>query len=213
MSQKTRVLLVDDHEMVRVGLRTLIEQSPDCEVMGEVQSLHDARTFLSSQQPDVVLLDIRLPDGSGFELCHYLQTFTNPPKVLVLTSYSERDVILKALSAGADGYLLKDIDSKGLLEAIRNVITGQSILDPAITRTVLNAFHHREADRPGRSNSLSPQEMRVLALVAEGKTNRQIGEALQLSEKTVKNYFSNILEKLELSRRSQAAAYYVENFR
>ncbi len=212
MNPKTRILLVDDHEMVRVGLRTLLETSSECEVIGEARSLAEAREMLSQQLPDVVLLDIRLPDGSGFELCHYIQTFTNPPKVLVLTSYSDRNVILKAISAGADGYLLKEIDSKALLEAIRNVVTGQSILDPAITRTVLNAFHHRETEKPGK-NILSPQEMRVLALVAEGKTNRQIGQALQLSEKTVKNYFSNILDKLDLSRRAEAAAYYVENFR
>jgi DNA-binding NarL/FixJ family response regulator len=207
-----RVLLVDDHEMVRVGLRTLLESSAEFSVTGEAKSLAEARESLGSIETDVVLLDMRLPDGSGVELCEFIQTLPSPPKILVLTSYSERDLIFKALSAGADGYLLKEINSKALFEALRKVFTGQSILDPAITRTVINAFQRRESEAPGGSQ-LSPQEMRVLALVAEGQTNRQIGQALQLSEKTVKNYFSKILEKLNLSRRTQAAAYYIDNYR
>ncbi len=208
---KTRILLVDDHEMVRVGLRTLLSRHDSIEVVGEANSVETARAAILATQPDLILLDVRLPDGSGFDLCEFVHTLPHSPKILILTSFADKKVILSAMSAGADGYLLKEIDSNALRDAIVRVMTGQSILDPSITQTVMEALRDRQKN-PAKGKDLSPQEMKVLALVAEGKTNKEIGAALQLSEKTVKNYFSNILDKLDLARRSQAAAFYVSNF-
>lgn len=208
-----RVLIVDDHEVVRVGLRMLLSRAPDIEVAGEASSAAEAIAQATALQPDVMLLDVRLGDGNGFEVSRKIQTFEKEIRVLVLTSFADDDIIVQAISAGADGYLLKEIGRDALIQAIQKVASGQSILDPAVTGRVFGKVQALMQD-PTSGNKLrllSSQEGKVLALVAEGKTNKEIAAVLGLSDKTIKNYFSNILEKLNLSRRSQAAAYFVQH--
>jgi two-component system response regulator DevR len=208
-----RVLIVDDHEVVRIGLGTLLSRAPEVEVVGEAESVSEALAKVKELLPDVVLLDVRLKDGSGFEVSKEIQKFEKDIRVLVLTSFADDDMIVQAISAGADGYLLKEVGREALLDAIQKVSSGQSILDPAVTGRVFGKVQALMAD-PGSGNrlkSLSAQESRVLALVAEGKTNKEVAAAMGLSDKTIKNYFSNILDKLQLSRRSQAAAYFVQH--
>jgi DNA-binding NarL/FixJ family response regulator len=204
-----KVLLVDDHEIVRVGLKTLFEGHPRIQIVGEAGTVAGAIEECARLRPDLVLLDVRLPDGNGFNACEQIQKQSPETRVLILTSYADDQVVLNALDAGADGYLLKEIDSEALIRAIEKVAAGQSVLDPAVTRRVLSRI------RPGDATTstdklalLSHQEHRVLALVAEGKTNKEIAVQMGLSDKTVKNYLSNLLDKLALSRRSQAAAFY-----
>jgi RNA polymerase sigma factor (sigma-70 family) len=160
-------------------------------------------------------MDVRLPDGNGFEACRQIRRRQPDTRVLFLTSFADEEIVLESIDAGGDGYLLKEIDEENLVQAIRNVAAGRSILDPAVTRRVLervkNTDTHLETPSTNGLGSLSPQERRVLALVAEGKTNKEIGQALGLSDKTVKNYLSNIMEKLQVTRRSQAAAYFVQH--
>jgi two-component system response regulator DevR len=207
------VFIVDDHEVVRVGLRTLLSRAPEIEVIGEAESVQQAVAKIAELLPDVVLLDVRLKDGSGFEVSREVQKLDKDVRVLVLTAFSDDEMIMQAISAGADGYLLKEIGRDQLVEAIQKVASGQSILDPAVTGRVFGKMQALIQDPNGgnRLNSLSAQERKVLALVAEGKTNKEIAAAMGLSDKTIKNYFSNILEKLQLSRRSQAAAYFVQH--
>jgi len=207
------VFIVDDHEVVRVGLRTLLSRAPEIEVIGEAESVQRAVAKIAELLPDVVLLDVRLKDGSGFEVSREVQKLDKDVRVLVLTAFSDDEMIMQAISAGADGYLLKEIGRDQLVEAIQKVASGQSILDPAVTGRVFGKMQALIQDPNGgnRLNSLSAQERKVLALVAEGKTNKEIAAAMGLSDKTIKNYFSNILEKLQLSRRSQAAAYFVQH--
>jgi two-component system, NarL family, response regulator DevR len=163
-------------------------------------------------KPDVVLMDVRLPDGKGFDACREIRKLVPETRVLFLTSFADEEVVLESLDAGADGYLLKEIDEPALVRGIRDVAAGQSILDPAITRRVLERAKQPPTATPqDKWLLLSPQERRVLALVAEGKTNKEIAAALALSDKTVKNYLSNLLEKLGFSRRSQAAAFFVQH--
>jgi DNA-binding NarL/FixJ family response regulator len=206
-----RVLIVDDHHVVRLGLRALLDRHAGFEVVGEAGTVATAVEEVKRLHPDVVLLDVRLPDGKGYEACRQIHQLLPDVRVLFLTSYADEQTVLESLDAGGDGYLLKEIDEAALVQGIRSVANGQSILDPAITRRVLE-----RAKTPGvptgetKWATLSPQEKRVLALVAEGKTNKEIGLDLGLSDKTVKNYLSNILEKLQLTRRSQAAAFFVQ---
>src|SRR5436309_14065075 len=157
-------------------------------------------------------MDVRLPDGDGFEACRKIRRSQPEVRVLFLTSFADEEIVLESIDAGGDGYLLKEIDEGNLGRAIRNVAAGQSILDPAVTRRVLERVKNPDTPSINKLDSLSPQERRVLALVAEGKTNKEIGVALGLSDKTVKNYFSNIMDKLQVARRSQAAAYFVQHF-
>lgn len=209
---KTRLLIVDDHQVVRVGLRTMLERFPQFEVVGEAGNVSDAVANARKLQPDVVLLDVRLGEESGFSVCKELQTFEKDVRTLVLTSYADDNAVIEAISSGADGYLLKEIGGEGLVKAIEQVAAGQSVLDPAVTRAVMGRLKHGSSSQPeDKLQILSAQEKKVLALVAEGKTNKEIGVAMGLSDKTVKNYFSNILEKLGLSRRSQAAAFFVQH--
>jgi len=209
---KTRLLIVDDHQVVRIGLRTMLERFPQLEVVGEAGNVTDALDTARRIQPDVVLLDVRLGNESGFDVCRQLQLFEKDVHTLVLTSYADEEAVLQAIAAGADGYLLKEIGGDALVRAIEQVAAGQSVLDPAVTRSVLGRLKQGGSPQPeDKLQSLSAQERKVLALVAEGKTNKEVGIAMGLSDKTVKNYFSNILEKLGLSRRSQAAAYFVEH--
>ena len=214
-SKSIRLLIVDDHKVVRLGLHTLMRRHNGNEVVGEPGTSAAAVEKTASLKPDVVLMDVRLPDGNGFEACRQIRRVQPDTRVLFLTSFADEDVVLESIDAGGDGYLLKEIDEENLIQAIRNVAEGKSILDPAVTRRVLervkNTDTHLETPSMNRLGSLSPQERRVLALVAEGKTNKEIGLALVLSEKTVKNYLSNIMEKLQVTRRSRAAAYFVQH--
>ena len=210
--RRIRLLIVDDHEVVRIGLRTLFGRAPLLEVVGEAGSVQTAVAEAQRLAPDVVLMDIRLPDGSGFEACRLIQKLHLDIRVLVLTSFADDDVVFEAIAAGADGYLLKEIDGDGLIRAVESVAAGQSILDPSVTRRVIGRIKSG-ADSAGKdaTDAISDQERRVLALVAQGKTNKEIAADLGLSDKTVKNYLSNVLDKLKLSRRSQAAVYYVQH--
>jgi two-component system response regulator DevR len=209
------LLLVDDSELVRTGLKTLLATRTDgyhLDVVGEASSVATAIAETTRLKPDVVLLDIRLPDGTGFEACRQILTTLADTRVLILTSVIDDNLVYEAMSSGAHGYLLKEINAQALWQAIIDVAAGKFILDPAVTTRVLNLVRHgapqSEQDKLGQ---LSAQERRVLALVAEGKTNKEIAEQMGLSDKTVKNYLSNIFEKLQISRRSQAAVLYAES--
>jgi two-component system, NarL family, response regulator DevR len=209
-----RLLIVDDHQVTRLGLRTLLAAEPGLDVVGEAASVAGALEEAARLQPDLMLLDVRLSDGSGIEVCRRLRRLDPPTRVLVLTSYADDQVVFDAIAAGADGYLLKEIHGDKLVQAVRDVARGKSVLDPAVTGRVLH--HVREPAAAGMQNKLdllSAQERRVVALVAQGKTNKEIGCDLGLSDKTVKNYLSNALEKLNLTRRSQAAALFMTESR
>jgi len=211
-SARIRLLMVDDHKVVRLGLLTLLAHYPDIEVAGEAGTVAEAVSRAVDLRPDLVLMDVRLPDGNGFEACRQIRMLLPDVRVLFLTSFADEQIVIESIDAGADGYLLKEIDEATLVRAIRDVAGGQSILDPAITRRVLERAR-TPAIQAARDpwQSLSPQERRVLALVAQGKTNKGIALVLGLSDKTVKNYFSNVLEKLGMTRRSQAAAFFVQH--
>jgi two-component system, NarL family, response regulator DevR len=209
---RVRVLIVDDHEVVRVGLRTLLSSVSSIEVVGEASSAATALPEVKRVLPDVVLLDVRLGDGSGFDVCREIQNLEHEVRVLVLTSFADDNIIVDAISAGADGYLLKEVNRDALVAAISKVAAGQSVLDPAVTGRVFGRIQSLAQNPSGNKLSLlSAQERRVLALVAEGGTNKEIAAAMGLSDKTIKNYFSNILDKLQMTRRSQAAAYFVQH--
>jgi two-component system, NarL family, response regulator DevR len=206
-----RLLLVDDHQVVRIGLRTLFESTPGISVVGEADSSDQALAEVIRLKPDVVLLDIRLPTSGGLEVCRRIQELPGEVRVLILTSYSEDQTVYDAIAAGADGYLLKEVESERLVEAVRIVAAGKSVFDSTITNQVLLRVRAGSASGPdNKMSKLSAQEQRVLALVAQGKTNREIAADMGLSERTVKNYFSNVLHKLALSRRTQAAALFLE---
>jgi two-component system response regulator DevR len=200
-----RVFLVDDHEVVRRGLRELFEPQEDLEVVGEAGNAEEALDRVLGAKPDVALLDVRLPGESGIELCRDLRTALPELRCLMLTSFADDDALFSAILAGASGYLLKEIRGPELVSAVRRVAAGQSLIDPALTATVMDRLRgHREDERLAK---LSPQERRILDLIAEGKTNRQIGTELYLAEKTVKNYVSNLLTKMGFARRTEAAVY------
>lgn len=213
------ILIVDDSELVRTGLKTLLdarsrELPVALRIAGEAHSVASAIAEATRLQPDLVLLDIRLPDGTGFEACRKILAQNSDSKVLILTSVIDDNLVYEAMSSGAHGYLLKEINAQGLCQAILDVAAGKFILDPAVTTRVLNLIRTGGSNPPQESDKLailSAQEHRVLAFVAAGKTNKEIAEQMQLSDKTVKNYLSNIFEKLKISRRSQAAVLYIEN--
>lgn len=210
-TNKIRILLVDDHEVVRTGLSLLLAQHADFAIVGEAGSVAGALEAAARLQPDVALLDVRLPDGSGFEACRKLHALTPPVRVIILTAFADEEIVMQAIGSGAEGYLLKEIDEAGLVRAIREVADGRSILDPAVTRRVLNRVKASTTSNAGKLDRLSAQERRVLELVAQGKTNKEIAVAMGLSDKTVKNYLSNLMDKLQMSRRSQAAAFFVQH--
>lgn len=205
---KLRILLVDDHEVVRLGLRSLLERHPDLMVVGEAETANQAVRAVERLAPDVVVLDIRLPGRSGVEACAEIKRCRPKTKIVILTSYAEDEVLLDAIAAGAEGYVLKQVGSDDLVQALRRVGRGEQLLDPRLTSQVFTKLREmRERERAEAFADLSEQELHVLALVTEGKTNRQIGKALHLSEKTVRNYVSDILAKLGHASRAQAAAY------
>jgi len=202
-----RLLIVDDSEVVRVGLRALLGMEVTIEVVGEAPNVATGVAASERLKPDVVLLDIRLPDGSGVDACRQILRQSPESRVLILTSVLDDTVIDDAIRAGAHGYLLKEIDGRGLVNAIRDVAAGKSSLDPAVTARVMQLA---KSGGPQRASldSLSPQEKKVLGLIAEGCTNKEVGVRLGLSEKTVKNYLSTVFEKLHVSHRAQAAVIY-----
>ena len=206
--QPLNVLIVDDHEIVRKGLVMLISRQEDMRVVGEAGTAAEAVQQARDLTPDVVVLDVRLPDESGIEACRDMRAENSDIKVLMLTSYSDEEAVMGSIMAGASGYLLKEIRSQEIVEAIRRVGAGQSLLDPSVTAAVLERIRRGKEDDPW--SDLTSQEQRILELIAEGKTNKEISEVVNLSDKTVKNYVSNILGKLEVSRRSQAAAFVAE---
>jgi two-component system response regulator DevR len=199
-----RVFLLDDHELVRRGLRELLGQEKDMEVVGEASTAAEALSRIPPTRPDVGLLDLRLPDGNGVEVCREMRSRHPEINFIMLTSFSDDEAVLDAIMAGAAGYLLKQIKGNDLVSAIRRVADGQSLLDPTVTARVLERL--RGGEEEGVAN-LTDQERRILDLIAEGCTNRQIAQRMFLAEKTVKNYVSNLLAKLGMSRRTEAAVY------
>ncbi len=199
-----RVYLLDDHEVVRHGLRDLLEREGDIEVVGESGSAVDAEHRIPALRPHVAVLDARLPDGSGIDVCREIRSVDPTIQALILTSYEDDEALFAAIMAGAAGYVLKQIKGTDLVDAVRRVAGGQSLLDPAVTARVLDRIR-RGPDQPDELKGLTDQERRILALVAEGLTNREIAERMFLSEKTIKNYVSSLLAKLGLERRTQAA--------
>ncbi|MBM4434229.1 MAG: response regulator transcription factor [Chloroflexi bacterium] len=202
-----RVLICDDHEVVREGLRTLVAGRAEMRVVAEAGSVADAIEAAVREKPDVVIMDVRLPDGSGVEACRSIREILPATRVIMLTSYPDDEALYASIIAGASGYLLKQTRTKALVEAIDTVSKGRALLDPDVTARVLERVRRGRADEDPALASLTDQERRVLEQLATGKTNREIGEALFLSEKTVKNYVSRILEKLGLHRRAEAAAF------
>lgn len=205
-----RVFLLDDHEIVRRGLAQLITAQQDMEVVGEAGSVSEALTRGPLVSPDVAVLDVRLPDGSGVEACRELRSKLPALKALMLTSFADDEALFDAVMAGASGYVLKEIRSGDLIQAIREIAAGRSLLDPATTARVLERMRTGSAVRDSRLSALSEQELVVLEHIGEGLTNREIGEAMHLSEKTVKNYVTSLLAKLGVTRRTQAAIYVTE---
>lgn len=207
--KKITVLLVDDHEVVRVGLRSLLTTEGGIEVVAEAGNAAEAVAQAARLKPDVVVMDIRLPDRSGVEACREIRAKAPEVQVIMLTSYADDEAVFASIMAGASGYLLKQIRGEELVRSIEAVAAGRSLLDPAVTEKVLEMMKRlASGHQPDESTQLSPQERRVLALVAEGKTNKEIAAALGLSDKTVKNYLSHVFQKLNLSRRAEAAAYF-----
>lgn len=200
------VFLLDDHEMVRRGIADLLHEEPGITVVGEAATAAEAVRRIPAAQPQVALLDARLPDGSGIDVCRDLRASAPDVRCLILTSYDDDDAIFAAVMAGAAGYLLKEIRGTSLVDAIRQVAAGKSLLDPAVTERLLARLREGEPSDP-RLASLTDREREVLNLIADGLTNREIGSALFLSEKTVKNYVSGLFAKLGMQRRTQAAVY------
>jgi len=200
-----RVFLVDDHEVVRRGVAALLEAEPDIEIVGEAGTVESALARDPDLKPDVAILDVRLPDGSGVDLCRDLRSKLPNLACLMLTSYADDEALFNAVMAGAAGYVLKQIHGSDLVGAVRTVASGQSLLDPATTASMLRRLREQAAKKDPLA-ALSDQERQILELIGEGLTNRQIGERLFLAEKTVKNYVSTLLSKLNMQRRTQAAA-------
>ena len=205
-------MIVDDHEVFREGLRTILSRQDDIAVVGEAGTMKGAIVESCRLKPDVVLMDVRLSGGSGVDACRVIRDSCPATRVLFLSSYEDDEAVLAAVFGRASGYLLKHITAEGLMLAIHAVVQGQSILDPAITQPVLTRMRlqKEQASEPQRT-TLSAQQQRVLALIAEGKTNKEIGSSLELSDKTVKNYVRFIFQKMKVTRRGQAAALFIRD--
>ncbi len=202
----TRIFLLDDHEIVRRGLADLLNAVDDFEVVGEAGTVGEALRRIPAVEPDVAILDGRLPDGSGIEVCRTIREEKPSVRCLILTSYDDDEAIFAAVLAGAAGYVLKQIRGSNLIDAVRQVAAGKSLLDPTVTERVLRRIREGKQE-DARLSSLNAQERKILVLIAEGLTNRQIGERLFLAEKTVKNNVSSLLAKLSMQRRTQAAVF------
>ena len=201
-----RVFLLDDHEVVRRGVRELLEAEDDIEVVGEAGTAEQALARIPPTRPHVAVLDVRLPDGDGVSVCREIRSDHPDIQCLMLTSFSDDEVLFQAIMAGAAGYLLKQIKGTDIVDGVRRVARGESLLDPTVTKRVLDRLR-KPPEEDERLARLTPQERRILELIAEGLTNRQIADTIHLAEKTVKNYVSNLLSKLSMERRTQAAVY------
>jgi len=209
---KYRIILVDDHEVVRLGLKSLLERHPQFDIVGEAATAREALEQVSRQRPNVVLMDIRLPGMSGIDACEEITKNYPETKVIMLTSYAEDEMLFSAIRAGASGYVLKQIGGEDLVKAIESVGRGEAMLDSAVTQRVFQEVRKAVKDEEASAfANLSQQEKHVLLLVSEGKTNREIAKLLFLGEGTVRNYVSSILSKLGVSNRAEAAAYAVEH--
>lgn len=207
MPDRIRVVLVDDHEVVRDGVKFLLNSTDDIAVVGEAGSVREAIEQALLTKPDVVVMDVRLADGSGIEATREIRARLKGTQVLMLTSFADDEALFASIMAGAAGYVLKQIRGGELVRAIREVGAGRSLLDPEITKSVLDRLRTGKGMRDEKLARLSAQEERILTLIAKGQTNGQIGRELKLAEKTIKNYVSTILSKLEVARRAEAAAY------
>jgi DNA-binding NarL/FixJ family response regulator len=206
VSEPTRVFLLDDHEVVRRGLRDLLEAEDDLVIAGEAGTAAEALARIPPTRPDVAVLDVRLPDGNGVEVCRDVRSRHPEVHCVMLTSFADDEALLQAIMAGASGYLLKQVKGTDLVETIRRVAAGQSLLDPVVTQRVMDRLRSGP-ERDERVKRLTGQERRILDLIANGLTNRQIAIEVHLAEKTVKNYVSNLLAKLGMERRTQAAVF------
>lgn len=213
-SSPLRLLIVDDHEVVRIGLGAVLNLTPGMKVVGQARSKADAIAQCRRTKSDVILLDIRLPDGSGIDAAREILSLSPDTRVLFLTSFADDHTVLEAILSGAQGYVLKDIASAALVRAIKTVASGQPLIDPRLTTHTLSWLKNLSGGQGQTKRSLlSPQEQRILPLVADGLTNKEIASRLDLSEKTVKNYLANIYSKLQIGRRSQVAAMYAGSFK
>jgi two-component system, NarL family, response regulator DevR len=201
-----RVFLLDDHEIVRRGVKELLETEGDLEVVGEAGTAAEALARIPPTRPDVAVLDVRLPDGDGVQVCREIRSAHPEIQCLMLTSFADDEALFQAIMAGASGYVLKQIKGADVVEAVRSVAAGRSLLDPSVTARVLERLR-KGSEEDELLARLSPQERNILRLIADGLTNRQIAEQVHLAEKTVKNYVSNLLAKLGMERRTQAAVY------
>lgn len=213
-SKPIRLVIVDDHEVVRIGLCAVLNLTPGMKVVGQGRQMEEAKTLCARLKPDLILLDIRLPDGSGVDAAREILAKCRKTRVLFLTSFADDHTVLEAILSGAQGYILKDIASEALVRAIRTIHAGQPVIDSRLTEHTMEWLKHVYTE-PGQSKRplLSPQEQRLLPLVAKGLTNKEIAKDLSLSEKTVKNYLANIYSKLNIGRRSQIAAFYAGSFK
>lgn len=213
-SKPIRLVIIDDHEVVRIGLCAVLNLTPGMKVVGQGGRMKEAKKLCHHLKPDLVLLDIRLPDGSGVDAAREILAKCPDTRVLFLTSFADDHTVLEAILSGAQGYILKDIASNALIRAIRTVASGQALIDPRLTKHTVEWLSTMYSE-PGQSKRslLSPQEQRLLPLVAKGLTNKEIAHDLRLSEKTVKNYLANIYSKLNIGRRSQIAAFYAGSFK
>jgi two-component system response regulator DevR len=208
VADELTVMLVDDHEIVRQGLRTLLEAEDDIEIVAEADSGLTALRTARAYKPNVIVMDVRMPDGSGVEACREIKNELPDTQVIMLTSFSDDEALFNSIMAGAAGFVLKQIRGHDLVEAIRTVGAGESLLDPGVTKRVLERLRKAKFDdKDPKLARLSPQEERIVDLIGEGLTNREIAERIHLSDKTVKNYVSTILQKLEVARRAEAASY------
>ncbi len=212
MPKVLRLLVVDDHEVVRMGLRALLDAEPDMEVVAEAGTAEEALQMAERHRPDVAVVDVRLPDRSGLELCRDLRRRFPLTQVVILTSFLTEELVSQALRAGAAGYVLKDVGTEELLRAIRAAAEGKTALDPQAAREMVSHLHRLELEREAKAfERLSPRELQVLALVARGLSNREIGQRLHLSEGTVRNYVSSVMEKLGMRNRIELATHAVEH--
>lgn len=207
-----RILIADDHEVVRIGLASLLDGQPGLQVVAQAESGDEAVRLARRHRPDVVVMDIRMPNGSGIDACRIITTELGDMPVIMLTSHADSEALFDAIDAGASGYVLKRIGTTELVDAVRTVASGGSLLDPTMTRRVLERLRNASrVEEAGAFSELTDQERRVLAIIADGASNREIAERMGLAEKTVRNYVSSILAKLALASRSQAAAYAIRN--
>ncbi|MGZ8563624.1 MAG: response regulator [Candidatus Limnocylindria bacterium] len=207
-----RILIADDHEVVRIGLASLLDGQPGLQVVAQAESGDEAVRLARRHRPDVVVMDIRMPNGSGIDACRTITAELEGMPVIMLTSHADSEALFDAIDAGASGYVLKRIGTTELIDAVRTVAGGGSLLDPTMTRRVLDRLRNASrVEEAGAFSELTDQERRVLAIIADGSSNREIAERMGLAEKTVRNYVSSILAKLALASRSQAAAYAIRN--